>query len=599
VRKLPLPIDVKPYELTGVIGGDNYLTHYKATNDNNEDFVITEFFPAYMVKREDDGTLGVSERFSKEFLADREEFVRRAEGFQEIRDASLHPVVEIFERNQTAYLVRRACGMTTVEQYLGGAVMDFDEAFYFVRPLLLGMAQVADKGMLFNINMADFRVNSFKQLVLCAPPSWDNNFHPSLTKIAKLYYKLVTGAEPPDQNPPSFSAYGIQVPTRIEAMMMEILGGDILYGSLDDFYKKFKSLLDGSSDTDKNAGKKTLAVMRGVVAFLFVTFLFSLILLVWGGVRAYQHRFYWANPEIFAEEENLPPPQYDFSDIVLTHPRNPADALGGSFASHEGFLFFRGEEGMISRKFADTVFIPGATGMTALSEDRVIVEGALPSYIVGHNRDIYFINAASGGFIYKSNITGDDFERFTNFPALNLAVIGDYLFYTNVDENHHLYRVNLNTNVHEVIFSYPVNSVLSQNGYLFFIAHEPNSDSLLIWDTSEDTVLRVANNARGSLRIFGDILFFINNDGQIQSVTFDGRHVATHSPENVRTYDVFFQWIFFAEEGRLVPRAYNMNRDTFYTLSNTEWVSYIWTFEDEIYGIDHRNPRLIHRFEMP
>ncbi|MCL1882733.1 MAG: DUF5050 domain-containing protein [Defluviitaleaceae bacterium] len=599
---MPLPIDVSPYELMGVTGGDNYLTHYKARNDKGEDFTITEFFPTYMVKRDDDGTLEVSERFSKEFLSDREDFIKRAEGFQEIRDASLHPVVEIFERNHTAYIVRRSCGMTTIDQYMGSQTMDYDEAYYFMRPLLLSMSQVAESGTIFNISMGDFRVNTFKQLVLAAPPAWDKNFHPALTQIVKLYYRLVTGMEAPAQNPPAFSAYGISIPPRIEALMMEILNGDILYGSLDDFYKKMKSLIDGTSENDKGASKRTLAVMRGIVAALFVTFAFSLILLVFGAVRAYRVNFFWANPEVFADAEASPPPEYDFSNITITHPRNSADALIGSFAAHDGFLFFRGENGMMSRRYAETVFIPGAMGLTALAEDRLIVPGASPAFIAGNGRrSIYFVDSTAGGVIYRATATGEDITRITEHAALNLAVIDDFLFYTHVDQNHHLYRLNLETYEHELILARPVNAVINYGSYLFFIAEEDSSNptALYAWNTEENTLRRISTTARGGLRTFGDTLFYIDVYGRIRSIAFDGRPIAIHPPENVHSFDVFFQWIVFTEDGRHVPRVYNMNNGEFYTLSTTEWVSYIWTHDSLIYALDHRNPALVHTFNFP
>ena len=601
---MPLPIDVKPYVLNNILGGDNYLTHYKASKDG-ETYVITEFYPAYMVKREDDGTLGVSERFAKEFVADRDEFVRRAEGFRDIRDASLHPVVEIFEKNHTAYIVRRTCSLTTIDQYMGSMTMDFDEAYYFIRPLILSMAQLANKGLLLNVSPGDFRVNSFKQVVLCSPPSWDTDFHLPLIQIAKIYYRLVTGIEASDQGAAAFSAYGIPVPKRIETFIMEILGGDILYGSLDDFYKKFKSLIDGMAVSDDESDKRTLSVMRGIVAVLFVLFVISLAGLAYGGVRMHRSNSSWANPDIFADSAALPLPAHDFSAITLTHPRNPADALTGSFAEHEGFLFFRGEGGMKSRLYADIIFVPGAMGMSALAEDRLIVPGAVPSYIVGHGNHVYFVDSASGGMIYRVTVTGAELTRITQHAALNLAVIGDTLFYTNVSDNYSLWHLDVETGASARAFDRPVIATLAFESHLFFIsANEAGTGtSLYSWDLAADRRLLISTEAAGGLRVLPnfreDILFFLDVNGRIRSITFDGRQVQAHSPENVRTFDVFFQWLFFTEEGVHVPRAYNMDSSRFFTLSNTEWVSYMRVHDNMVYAIDHTNPSLVHNFSLP
>ncbi|MCL2456378.1 MAG: DUF5050 domain-containing protein [Defluviitaleaceae bacterium] len=610
---MPLPIDVKPYVLNGVIGGDNYLTHYKATGEQGEEYVITEFFPVYMVKREDDGTLGISERFQKEFLADREDFIRRAEAFKEIRDASLHPVVEIFERNQTAYIVRRACGMTGVMQFMGGQTMAFDEAFHFIRPLLVTMAQLAEKGVIFNISFADFRVNNFKQLVLCAPPSRDTDFHPPIIHVIRLYYRLITGEDAPERNAAPFSAYGIEVPARIEQLVMEILEGDILYGSLDDFYKRFKSLLDGLNDS-KDTGAKTLAVMRGAVAGLFVVLAFSLIVLVIGGVRAYESNFLWANPEKFSNSEAIPTPSHDFSSFTITHPRNSADALSGSFSTHAGFRYFRGEGGLMSYFFGNITYIPGAANIAELAEARLIIPDVLPSYIVGHTTNnstahIFFVDM-SDGFLYRATTTGEEKTIILEFPVLNLAVVGDFLYYTSVNENNILYRLDIkNLSARpEIVHDKPVSAITTatvsttQNDfhYLFFVSYENGKHTLYSWIVGQENIFSISSDVspKTILRISNETLFFIDAKNKINSCTFDGRKITAYAPENVLTFDVNFNRIFFTEIGRHVPRSYHMNRGTYATLSADSWVSYIWANDDNAFGIDHRDPSLVHTFEI-
>ena len=607
-----MPIDVAPYTLGGVIGGgDNYLTNYKATGEGGDEFVITEFFPQFMVQRGEDGVLTVSDRFSKEFFNDREEFIRRATALEGLGDASIHPVVEVFERNNTAYMVRRACGMVTVEQFMGGQQMEYLEAFHFIRPLLLSMAQAAEKGATFNVSFQDFRVNQFKQLVICAPPVWETDFHPPLVQIAKLYYRLLTGVEASDQNAPGFNVYGIEVPTRVESTIMEILSGDILYGSLDDFYKRFKSLMDSGAETDPNAGKGALKAMQGGIALLAIVLILAVGFMVMQGIRAYRSSYFWANPEIFVSPEALPLPTHDFSEVAITHPRNTADALGGSFSSYNGFIFFRDDDGMLRRRVADVAFIPGAAGVLAAAEDSVIIEGARPSFIVGYQEYIFFVDTASGGFIYRALVNGADLTRITNHAALNLAVLGDGLFYTNPDRNHHLYRINLETDIHELILPMPVFATVpavlenlleeTLEERLFILAGEPGTPNSGLYklDLEEPSITGLVGGVRQGLRIFGDILYYIDTEGRIRSITPDGRQVAVHNPTNVRSFDVFFQWIVFTEEGRHVPRVYNKDTGQIITLSNIHWVSYIWIYEGHIYAIDHRNPDRVHMFNLP
>ena len=598
---MPLSINVKPYDLMGSVGGDNYLTHYKARNDSGDEFLITEFFPAYMAKRGEDGTLEISDRFEREFVSDREAFVVRAEALKEMRDASLHPVIDVFEKNHTAYIVRRACGLTTVDQYMGHQTMDYEEAYFFTRPLILSLAQATEKGTVFNISSGDFRVNSFKQLVLASPPSWDNNFHPTIAHIGKLFYRLVTGVEPPEHSAPAFSAYGLEVPARVEAFIMEIVGGDILYGSLDDFYKKFKSLVENTQEVSQDDGKKSLSFMKGTIAVLFVLFVASLALLAFGVVNLYRVNNSFANPENFADAAALPPPEFDFSDTMLTHPRNTADVLSGSIATYGGYLLFRGEGGLYSRLYAGFTPIPGAAMVNAAS-DRLIVEGATPASIVGYDGLVYFIDVANGGVIYSITPAGADLTRVTDYPALNLAVVNDYLFYTDVRRGHALYRMNLYTGGgSEHISSRPVYATVGVDDYLFYFAGagEGQPAALYSWNIPEARLIRIADDATPNIRVSGTTLFYVNTAGRVQSVTFEGRRLTTLAPDNVRTFDVFMQWLFFTEEGNHVPRAYNMNTGQLFTLSTTEWISYMWAHEGQIYAIDHRNPMLVHGFNFP
>ena len=598
---MPLPIDVKPYALNGVIGGDNYLTHYKASGADGEDYLISEFYPAYMVTREDDGTLQISERFSKEFVSDREEFIRRAEAFQDIRDASLHPVVEVFERNNTAYIVRRACGMTTVDQYMGGQQMDFEEAYYFIRPLLVSMAQAASKRMIFNISPGDFRVNAYKQLVLSSPPSWEANFHQPLIQVVKLFYKLVMGFEASEHGVTAFSAYGIDVPPRIEAMIMEILSDDILYGSLDDFYKKFKSLIDGVADAEQDDNKKSLSAMRTVAAVLAVVFVLSLTLLVYGGVSAYRASTFWANPDIFVSDEPLPQPELDLSAVTLTHPRNTADALSGSFAVHDNFMFLRGSEGLMRRLIGEVAFVPGAQGILALEQDLLTIPNVVPSFIVGYGRYIFFVDTASGGYIYRASTGGNDLVRITDHAALHLAVVDGQLFFADAEYGNRLSRIVLETNQREAFPENNIFATLGHNSHLFYMAGTPgeSNSALYVWNLAAETRLRIATGVKGQMSVFNDVLFYLGADSRVHSITFDGRRIATLAPENVRSFDIFFNWMAFVEDGRHVPRAYNMNTGNFATLSGEAWVSYVWTHDGGVYAIDHRNPSYVHRFTLP
>ncbi|MCL2840081.1 MAG: DUF5050 domain-containing protein [Defluviitaleaceae bacterium] len=608
---MPLPIDVQPYSLGGIITSDNYFTHYKATGESGEDFVITEFYPTYMSQREDDGTLSATEQFAKEYARDCEAFIQRATALEGIHDVSLHPIVEVFESNNTAYIVRRACGMITVEQYMGNQQMDYMEAFHFIKPAILSMAQAAETGTTFNVSPQDFRVNKFRQLVVCAPPVWETNFQAALVQLARLYYRLVTGVEAAEQNAVGFSFYGLDIPTRIENIIIEIVNGDVLFGSIDDFYKRFKSTIDDiSGNVDPNAGKRLKKILQSVIAALIVVVILAVGLMVNRGIQAYHASYFWANPAVFANSEPLPPPQNDFSAFTMTHPRSVDDPVDGTFSYFYGFVFFRSPDGLMRRRVSDVVMIPGAAGVLGAAEDMLIVEDVRPSFIVGHGTYIYFTNAKAEGAIYRANVTGNDLTRVTNFPALNLTVLGNGLFYTRPDFNNYLFRMDIETGEHQLLWEMPVFAIspYTHDNFmeaimeerLFVMAGEQGTQNSGIYmlNLEDITVTGLVGGVQQGLRVFNNIIYYLDMDGHIRSMTKDGRHIAVHAPTNVRTFDVFFQWIVFTEDGRHVPRAYNMDTGRFHTLSSTHWASYVWMHEINIYTLDHRNQDTVNIFSL-
>ena len=600
---MSLTVNVNPYALEGMISGDNYFTHYKARGDDNEEFHITEFFPSYMAQRDEEtGELVVSETFANEFTEGRLEFIRRAEEYEKIRDASLHPIVEVFQRNNTAYVVRRVCMMTTVESYMGGQQMDFDEAFHFIRPALLSLAQAAEQKIMFNLSIKDFRVNHFKQLVSCGLPTWDTDFHPTLKQIAKLYYKLVTGVEAAETNTPGFAIYGLTVPPRIESIILEVLNGEILYGSLYDFFKQFKALIEGSSDTPQGDGKTMMKILRVAAAVLSVALIISSVFLVRNAVRTYRAETFWTNPGIFADPLLAEAPPYDFSQITLTHPTNNMDAISGTFGQYDGFMFFRDSAGIMRRRVEDMMVIPGAMGVLAVHDDTIVLRGVRPAFFTGYDGFVYFVDTSSDSAIYRMRVNGDEFERVSDFAALNLAVVGSYLYFTRPDTNNHLFRKDLESFQEELVLPMPVFATLvDEDSRLLIMAGEPNTENsgLYVLDFENYEITPIAGGVGGVVRHFLGRVYYLDMQGRINVIREDGEHLGVLAPTNVKSFDVFFQWVVFTEEGRHVPRAYNMNNGRFFTLSSTEWLSYVWVREETVFGLDHRNPNIVHSFNLP
>jgi hypothetical protein len=596
--------DVSPYKMSRVLHSDNFLTCYTATNETGHDYVITEFFPAYAVDREVDGTLIVSERFTEDFARDMGLFVQRCTMAMELRDSSLHSFVEVFERGGTAYMVRRACGMTQVSDYMGSQQMDYIEAYLFMRPLINILALCAEGGMLFNVKAEDFRVNSLRNIVLCSPPQWEQDFSNTIRQLARLYYRLVTGMDAPaDGAPAPFSTYDLTIPGRVEAVIMDAITGEGLYGSVNDFARTLRVPFEERETSARNSGKGTMRAMLTSILVLVVVLGAAAAWLVYGGVQAYRHSTFWADPDIFASAELPEPPLRDFSAMALTHPRDGGFVLTGSIAYHEGFMYFRSAEGMMRRYLREPMVIPGAAQVLAIVEDQLHIEGVSPSFIVGDSTHLFFTCAQSGGRIYRVLLNGDELERISEDAALHLAVVRNHLFYVNADAGFTLYRFDTQTEEHQRVFNTPVFATLAVGYQLFFAVGLPGTpdSALYVLDMSaaEYTIIPLVSGVGHTIRVFMDTVFYQDVEGRVRSITPTGEHIGVHSRPGVKSFDIFFHMLVITEQGRHVPIGVNMNTGQEMPLSVLDFAAYVWAHDESVYAWDIVNPALLRSFELP
>jgi hypothetical protein len=199
--------------------------------------------------------------------------------------------------------------------------------------------------------------------------------------------------------------------------------------------------------------------------------------------------------------------------------------------------------------------------------------------------------------------------RVTETPALNLVLLGDILYFTNPENNNFLYRIHLDSLRVELYLPMPVFHTVTDGSRLYFMSGEAGNFGIFALDPADANVVEVldAGASHGlqivtTTGIVGNVitmLFYVDSAGQVQNIDTAGRHIATFTPTNVSSFDVFFHWLIFVEKNQHIPRAYHMDNGTMHTLSSRDWVSYVWVNDAIVYGIDHRNPNVIHTFDLP
>jgi len=609
---MPLDIQLEPYVLESVLVRDSYLTHYQATGAGKVNFIATEFYPTYMADRLPDGTLKISERFTQEFQGELDTFRSRGNAMSEVQGAIL-PIEGVIDRNNTAYVVRRVCNFTTVESYMAGQKMEVPEAFAFIRPLLISLAQAQTAGVIFNFSIKDLRVTPQKLLMLDATFSWELNFNPSIVEIAKLYFKLITG-HTYSKDKPNFEDYGVTVPKRLADMLSEILSGaDILYGSLDDFHKRLKSVLDMEMGGATSAKSSISGRVLNIAAiFLFVLVMLGLGGLVYGGLVALRASNRWASTDRFADA-TITRSALDYSHVAVTHPRNTGDTLEGSFHKHYVFIYFRSDWGrpvLARRQVQDRAL--QMPGLVATEEEFIFIDNVQPSFINSWTVErpnerrqnyIFFADGLENNAIYRASLDGTERNLTRVFPytAMHLIVVGDNLFFSNYDHNNYLYRIDLKTMRVQIALAMPFFTPATDGEYLYFFSGTPGEavNLYMLHPDYPTAVTRLAMDVGNTLRYRNEMLFFNDANGHVHQMTTEGEPVNYWDEIVTQSFTLDRSWLIFTEPGIMQPRMMHLGDGERFTLDATHWLAYIWAYDGVLYGIDHINHLQVHMLQLP
>jgi hypothetical protein len=593
---VPLSIQVPGYRLESINKKDNFLIHYNAYDNRDNPCIVTEYFPSYMVSHNENGNVDVVPRFAGEYSTTLIKFINMANAMMTMRDASSTPIEDVIESNNTAYAIRMVNDLPTVSTYMNGKSMETAEAFLFIRPLFLFLAAAQKNECLYKLSESDLRVNRYGQLVLDSMFIWDSNYQSTIMDLAKLYFQLITGAafDPAKPNPED---YGITLPPRLNVMLKEILDGDILYGSIDDFFKKFKSVVDLETDDDDDeaSGRHSSAFLKWIAAGLTTFFIVALALLVNMLLLPLYRDLHldMANPHfIHAPLPNIPGDQrvHDFFAVAFTNPRNGGDVLDGTFAEHNGTLLMRG----YNNGYCLLIREPGR-------EERMLVQNVRPSFMVANDTHVYFTDGLTGQSIYQADLTSGQTRPISPNCALYLVLDGDYLYYTNHDDMDRLYRINLHTLQDELFIKNAAFENMVVDGRLIFT--DGNRDFVMtavsIDEALTDPVfyqLTTTNNA--NLRLHNDLIYYLDNTA-IRKKTTNGQQVTFNCPLPAYSFHPIDDWLIIIHADTRALSAYHTESGRQVDLSTQFRFAYVWAHGDTVYAVDAHDSRVVHEFRLP
>jgi hypothetical protein len=548
-----------------------------------------------MVSHAENGNVDVVPRFASEYSSTLVKYINMATAIMTMQDASATAVEDVIESNNTAYVARKVTDLPTLSTFMSGNKMEPAEAFLFIRPLFLFLAAAQKSGCLYKLADNDLRVNRYGQLVLDCMFTWDSNYQSTIMDLTKLYFQLITGAvfDPAKPNPEN---YDITLPPRLNTMIKEILDGDILYGSLDDFFKKFKSVvdIDADDDDDDSAGKSSSGALKWMAISLTSIIVLSLAALVNFMLLPLYSELHldMANPNFIQAPSPMKPPEeraQDFFALAFTNPRDGSDVLDGIYALHNGTFFWRAYDNGYKLMIRE----PGM-------EERVLLSDVRPSFITpAADGYVYFTDGLRRNALYRVGTDGEGYEQLSANAALYLRLHGEYLYYTNHDNLDRLYRINVNTKADAPFLAVAAFETVMDDSTLFFT--DANHEFVI---TSVDTSasnpplyqLNAANSA--NLRLHNGLLYYLDGS-TIRIMTAEGSPVSFYCPIPAFNFHPIDNWLIIIQVDTHHLFAYNLDTGQQYTLATSFRFAYVWADSNTIYAVDAHNSRVMHTFSLP
>ena len=565
-----------PYVAEEQIAFDNYYTHYRASATHLEgehSYIVTEFNPSFMVRRNDDGVLEPTERFVMEFETALERFTNLGEALESLNEPFVAPIAEILHLNNTVYIVRQEGGRyRNLEAGLGSKRMEFTEAYVYMRPLLLSLVAAWKKRLIFQFAPGNLGLNSYGQLVLDSMFAWEGDHRHMITELGKLYYRLMAGVEYNPSIPDNPLVDDLGLPPRLYATVKELLAGDAHYGSIDDFNKQLRTVLDAEGKKEiisavpvkkaepKIVNKKAaIGVISGIAAVIVLLIAAPIIWMVVNQEDEGGYEGYAAAP---GESAPLAPPTPAapaafvrlHSGYAVTDPRDATVMLNGSFFEQGGEIY--------------QVVYQSGFGLARRRGNAVetVVSGVRPAFITAHGEFIYFSDGQDDYNIRRVRADGSGLETVSNHTASFLLVQGNGLFYTNHSDRDFLYRLDLGTMQSEPFLRVAAYETVAHGGRLYFVN---GSGNFRIYSVPADggTPVRVNDANSANLRISGGHIFYRNvEDDSINRVNMQGRPVPLEIDARAAGFDV--------NGGYIAVLAAGTNELTVYRLADGERISY-------------------------
>ena len=132
---------IDKYEITNAISNSNVSITYEAIDGDSNKYIVKEYYPIGLIKREDTGSLSLLDFQNQDFLLqEKQNLINIATTISSINHPNIINIINIFDINNTVYLVSEYVGEVTLNDiFQQTSTIDFDDIKRIVFPILEGL----------------------------------------------------------------------------------------------------------------------------------------------------------------------------------------------------------------------------------------------------------------------------------------------------------------------------------------------------------------------------------------------------------------------------------------------------------------------------
>ena len=149
-------------------------------------------------------------------------------------------------------------------------------------------------------------------------------------------------------------------------------------------------------------------------------------------------------------------------------------------------------------------------------------------YLTTDGEYIYFAKNAlligtdeNGIYRYKLDGSEEEPTRISSNKAAYLTVVDGDLYYSNLSDKKHLYKLSLDSGVSTLVFEEKVEYIIEDNGILYFDATDIAS-AIYKYNISNNTFTKMSTDSGKYLTKLGNDIYYINNDLLTSTLFGDG-----------------------------------------------------------------------------